>query len=114
MATILKFEPLHKPVDTQLVIVNPKCRCAHPKLLLDESSRLAQCEKCGCLIDPFDALLQYAKDERRFMCKAIKYNAAIEEFNKIQSEWSLTTREKRRIQKAMDAAKYPQNGDEVE
>lgn len=110
MAKITRFEDATQGLETSLQIINPKCRCFHPNFLIDVAKHEVTCKKCGATIDPFDALLEYANNQRRFIWEIEKYKTAKREFEKIQSEWSLTIREKRRIEKAMRETRYPANG----
>lgn len=99
-------------VETRLFIENPKCRCFHPEFAINVANHEVTCRKCGAIIDPFIALLEFADKQRRFIWEIEKYKAAKREFEQIESEWSLTIKEKRRISNAMREARYPK-GDYV-
>lgn len=107
MAKIIKFENITKGVETKLQIINPKCRCFHPEFQIDVVNHEVICKQCGALVDPFVALLEYAEHQRRFIWQMEKYKAAQKEFEKIKAEWSLTIREKRRLEKAMQETRFP-------
>lgn len=108
MAKKINFGDATKGKVTRLSRVPSKhgwVKCGHGNFELDGGLRQVRCKSCGEIIDPFDALVEFADYERRFLWQVSRANAAIEEFKKIQSEWSLTIREKRRIGKAQQFAK---------
>ena len=107
MAKIIKFENITKGVETRLQIINSKCRCFHPEFQIDVANHNVTCKRCGALIDPFVALLEYAEYQRRFIWQMEKYKVAQKEFEKIKAEWSLTTKEKRRLEKSMQETRFP-------
>lgn len=118
MAKIHKFSDFTGPVITELHVKNNThshfaLRCRHHLFEIDESSRRIWCKECGEEIDPFTVVLEYANNQRDFIWKVKRHRVAIEEFEKIQQEWSLTIREKRRITKAMQNASIPklENGE---
>ena len=100
MAKIIKFEDITKGVETRLQIISPKCRCFHPEFQIDVANHEVICKQCG-------ALLECAEHQRRFIWQMEKYKAAQKEFEKIKAEWSLTIREKRRLEKAMQETRFP-------
>lgn len=81
--------------------------CKHCQFVIHEAERKIICKECGEEIDPFTVVLEYANHQRDFIWKVERHKAAIEEFKKIQQEWSLTVREKRRIEKAMRDTRCP-------
>lgn len=110
MANIIQFPGLQKPVKTSLFIKQDHAfhkafKCQHKKMLLCFEDKKVYCQDCGQIIDPFFALYQFAEDERTFVFHCAEENAALEELKKIQSEWKLTTREKRRVSEARKIAR---------
>lgn len=102
MAKICHFSRSNEPVETSLEIKPRKHRrgfsaCRHCNFELDASTRTICCKECGEEVDPFDVLMEYALNQREFLQNVARNKAAIEEFERIQSEWSLTKMEKRRI-----------------
>ncbi len=106
MAKITKFDDA-RGISVTFNLIGEPHRCAHPEFEIFRATHEVKCRKCGQTIHPFDALLAYAENDRMFRWWTAKYEAAVAEFEKIQSEWSLTTAEKRRIKKAMDAVCFP-------
>lgn len=76
--------------------------CRHLSLEINEEARTVICKNCGCELDPFNALLEFADRQRRDLRQMAQWLAAKKEFERIQAEWSLTIAEKRRIRKAME------------
>lgn len=112
MAKICNFSDFTGPVETSLKNIYRKHGqifvCRHLAFELDTSTRTVCCKECGEIVDAFDVLREFAYEQRTFLWQVEKYKAAKEEFERIQSEWSLTTREKRRIDKATQQAKCPE------
>lgn len=111
MARVINFSDFKDGISTSLTIAPRKhspWRCRHCDFEVFPQTREVLCKECGEVVDPFDVIMQYAENERRFVWNVEKCKAAIREFEKIQSEWSLTIREKRRIKKAMEMAKLPE------
>ena len=79
--------------------------CPHAHVTLDYNGRILQCDDCEEFIDPFDFLMEYQRKQRKTRRDIARWEAAKAEFNKIQAEWNLTIREKRRIKEAMDEAR---------
>lgn len=107
MADIINFDDAIKGKVTTLEVVQGQhsvYRCGHGNIELDVNERKVRCKSCGEEIDPFDALLEFADKERRFLWEVAAAKLAIEEFEKIKSEWSLTLTEKRRIDKVRTLA----------
>ena len=107
MADVIPFKEAAEklgPTPTRFTFKPKKMRfeCPHAHINLNESSRLCECKDCGDTIDPFDVLIQYCDGERKHFRDIERFEAAKSEFEKIQSEWSLTIAEKRRIDKAAD------------
>lgn len=100
MSRLIRFEALDEIRSVR--IVERKCRCRHAKLEIYETERIVKCKTCGKIVDPFDALVQLAHEEARLWNQCRQYEEAVKEFNKIESEWNLTIRERRKIQKAMN------------
>ena len=75
--------------------------CKHRQLTLDEDEHAVYCKQCGIRLDPYAILAEYAAGERRTARDIKRYEAACREFKKIQEEWSLTQRERRRLDKVM-------------
>jgi hypothetical protein len=98
---VVDFNDYKKGVATTYTVKPRNRRCDHPRLLVNDQAHTVKCEKCGEEIDPFWVLLQYADRQRRTELQAKRYEAALSEFQKIKSEWSLTQRERRRIEKVM-------------
>ena len=118
MATIHKFSDFTGPVITEIHVEYSRHGkflklCRHHQFEIHESTRKIYCKECGEEIDPFTIVLEYANNQRDFIWKVQKYRAAIEEFERIQQEWSLTIREKRRIAKVMQNVAMPrlENGE---
>lgn len=76
--------------------------CRHLSLEINKEARTVICKNCGCELDPFNALLEFADRQRRDLRQMAQWLAARKEFERIQAEWSLTIAEKRRIRKAME------------
>ena len=121
MAKIINFSDFNLPVETYFEFKDNRrsshgmyiFTCRHFRFEVDEGSREVRCKECGEIIDPFDIMIQFAVEQRRFFTQVAKNRAAIDEFEKIQLEWSLTVREKRRITKAMKTARiYEKNEEE--
>lgn len=93
---------LSKGTLTRFSIVEKRCVCPHPHFALNEQERTVTCQDCGKTVDPFDALLSFANEERRLAYREKKARRALDEFERIKSEWSLTQAEKRRLNKAME------------
>lgn len=122
MARIIEFSDFAGPFEVSFTIKHSKhgrylpfCRLpgcgGTARFTLDAARRIVTCDHCGEVVDPFDVLLTFAEEERHCFCQWHRYKAAKAEFEKIQSEWSLTIKEKRRIEKAMQEAgykKYPE------
>lgn len=105
---IIDFTEAAKGVVTRLTIIERRhdvYKCGHCNLELDPTARTVKCRSCGAIIDPFDALMEYANNERRFIWEVSGARAAIDEFKKIEAEWTPTQKEKRRIAKAKQFAK---------
>ena len=64
-------EPYFQVVTEIDYVVGKKCRHVDTGARLDEVARKAYCCGCGAEIDAFDALLHYAKSERRLQHEAI-------------------------------------------
>lgn len=107
MANIINFNDAIKGKVTTLEVIKGNhsvFRCGHGNIKLFVNERKVYCKACGEEIDPFDALLEFADNERRFLWEVAAAKLAIEEFEKIKSEWSLTLTEKRRIRKVQETA----------
>lgn len=107
MANIINFNDAIKGKVTTLVVVQGKhnvYRCGHGNIELYVNERKVRCRSCGEEIDLFDALLEFADKERCFLWEVASAKLAIEEFEKIKSEWSLTLTKKRRIGKVRETA----------
>lgn len=110
MAKIIRFNPIaqgdSKDSYTKFNILptrhQPWGLCRHLSLEINEEARTVICKNCGCEIDPFNALLEFADKERKDIRQMAQWLAAKKEFERIQAEWSLTITEKRRIRKAME------------
>lgn len=115
MAKIINFEE-SRGIPVTFTLVGDRHRCRHPDFEILLETHEIRCRKCGQIIHPFDALLAYAQNDRMFRFWVAKYEAAKAEFEKIQSGWSLTVREKRRIKKAMDMAQlhFEEDGNKAE
>ena len=94
------------PVETSVTARGHAKFCRHGNLVIDEDKRAVECGDCGKILDPFEVLLGYAGSERRHKRNIARLEAAQKEIEQIQSEWSFTQQERRRINRAMDAAKY--------
>lgn len=98
--------PQNSPDFTQFDIAptrhQPWHLCRHLSLEINEEARTVICKNCGCELDPFNALLEFADKQRRDLRQMAQWLAARKEFERIQAEWSLTIAEKRRIRKAME------------
>lgn len=77
--------------------ISEYCRCRHEEFEINCLDKLVYCAKCGARLDPFFVLEQLAKGERKLLFQEAEAKAAIEEFKKIESQWKLSTRERRRI-----------------
>lgn len=107
MANIINFNDATKGKVTTLEVIKGNhsiYKCGHGNIELHVDERKVRCRACGEEIDPFDALLEFADKERRFLWEVAAAKLAIEEFEKIKSEWSLTLTEKRRIGKVRTLA----------
>lgn len=116
MTKIIRFYPRVREIDadreatpqdfTQFDITptrhQPWNLCRHLRLEINEEARTVICKNCGCELDPFNALLEFADKERRDLRQMAQWLVAKKEFERIQAEWSLTIAEKRRIRKAME------------
>lgn len=108
MADIINFDDATKGKVTTLEVIkgdHSVYKCGHGNIRLYVDTRKVRCKSCGEEIDPFDALLEYADKERRFLWEVTAAKLAIEEFEKIKSEWSLTLTEKRRIRKVQETVR---------
>lgn len=108
MGNTINFTEATQGMVTRFEIVasnhNPG-KCGHGNLALIVEERIVKCKHCGAILDPFDALLQVADKERRFIWEVSRAKAAIEEWEKIQAEWTPTQRERRRVEKVRQWAK---------
>ena len=109
MSKVLPFkksEDNSRPTATSYSIKKKRSlwECPHDSLVLNESTRLAECQDCGDALDPFDVLGAYALKQRKTKYDIARMEAAKAEFDAIQAGWNLTIAEKRRIRQAMDKA----------
>lgn len=109
-----KAEDSSRPTETSYSIKKKRSlwECPHNDLLLNESTRLAECKNCGDALDPFDVLVAYAEKQRKTKYDIARWKAAKAEFDAIQAGWSLIIAEKRRIRKAMEEADYAVKAEE--
>lgn len=115
MANKIDFTSATKGILTRLEIVassHDPIKCGHGNLALIVEERIVKCKHCGAILDPFDALLQIADKERRFIWEVSRAKASIEEWEKIQAEWTPTQKERRRVEKARQWAKKREIEDE--
>lgn len=111
MSEIILFKPAEdgsRPTETAYSRKKKRSRweCRHHSLVLDESTRLAECKNCGDALDPFDVLVEYAYGQRQTKFDIARWEAARAEFEAIEAGWNLIIAEKRRIKKAMDEAEH--------
>lgn len=108
MANKIDFTEANKGIVTRFTIAETRHdprKCRHCNFELDSSTRTVECKDCGAIVDAFDVLMEYALNERAFIWKVSRAKAAIEEWEKIQAEWTPTQRERRRVEKARQWAK---------
>lgn len=108
MAARVSQFPLERcaPVDTSITTKGHIKFCRHSRIVIDADNHSVECKDCGKVLDPFEVLLGYAGSERRHKRDIARLEAAQKEIEQIQSEWSFTQQERRRINRAMDNAKY--------
>ena len=102
MSRIIDMQERSGGIHTRYEVKPKSHRCRHENFVLDEEAHTVTCKDCGALIDPFAVLVQYASRQRLTLLNTAKYEAANKEYLRLISEWSLTTREQRRINRAMD------------
>lgn len=71
MARIINFSDFKDGIFTRLAIVPRKhasWRCRHCNFEIFPQTREVRCKDCGEIVDPFDVIMQYAEEERRFIC----------------------------------------------
>ena len=99
------------PVETSVTTRGHAKFCRHSRLLIDEDNHAVECKDCGKILDPFEVLLGYAGSERRHKREIARLEAAQATMRQIQAEWSFTQQERRRINRAMEDAKYEDTDD---
>ncbi|GAB1254614.1 hypothetical protein Defa_21010 [Desulfovibrio sp. TH_2024_36128] len=94
------------PVDTSITATGHTKFCRHSRILIDKDNHEVECKDCGKTLDPFEVLLGYADSERKHKREIARLEAAQRAMAEIQSAWSFTQQERRRINRAMDDAKH--------
>lgn len=102
MSRIIDIQERSGGIHTRYEVKPKSFKCRHESFVLDEEAHTVTCKDCGALIDPFAVLVQYASRQRSTLLNTERYEAANREYHKLISEWSLTTREQRRINRAWD------------
>jgi len=64
----------------ELVVSNRFDRCKHVKYQVDAKTRTVECRDCGAIVDPFDAIMQFAEDGTRATEAVMYHKRAVVQF----------------------------------
>lgn len=81
---IISFDLLKTEVNRQKI-----CRCKDASMILDVNNRLVICDKCGAILDPFDALMRLGDKQQEwvdYQKKALESLKALKNKAKLYSE----------------------------